>query len=182
MLFKIKQFLGLLSFVYVIIEPDYDDSMEITKVIKQKKTEIVGKVDPEDITRVNTSFYNNYVDGRNKDEVFLSEIEMLAQLTEAEAGNQDLTGKRYVVDVVLNRVDSGDFPDTVEGVIFQNNQFTVIKNGSFNKAAQNISEESYQAVLLEYENRLNDDILYFSRGKSPYATKHFKYQDHWFGY
>lgn len=109
-------------------------------------------------------------------------MEILARITYVEAGNQDLTGKRYVVDVVLNRVDSNEFPDTIEGVIFQDNQFAVIKNGAFEKAAGNITEECYEAVKLEYENRLNDDILYFSRGKSPYATNHFKHQDHWFGY
>lgn len=110
------------------------------------------------------------------------EMELIAQLVMAEAGNQDLTGKRYVVDVVLNRVDSEDFPNTVEEVIFQENQFTVIKNGAFDRAGWEITEECYEAVLLEYEERLNYDILYFGRDKSKYASNHFKYQDHWFGW
>lgn len=181
MLFKIKQFLGLLSVICIAAESDFDESIEITTTIKQKKTEIVEELDINDISRVSTLVYDN-IEEQIKEEMILGEMEMLAQLTESEAGNQDLTGKRYVVDVVLNRVDSDKFPNTIEEVIYQTNQFSVIKNGGFDKAAWHISEESYQAVLLEYKDRLNNDILYFSRGKSPYATKHFKHQDHWFGW
>lgn len=116
------------------------------------------------------------------EEIRFGEMELIAQLVMAEAGNQDLTGKRYVVDVVLNRVDSDDFPDTVEEVIFQKNQFSVIENGAFDEAGWTITEECYEAVELEYEERLNYDILYFSRGQSKYASNHFKHQDHWFGW
>lgn len=118
----------------------------------------------------------------NAEEVLVFDIDLMAQLIQAEAGNQDLTGKRYVADVVLNRVDSDEFPNTVEEVIFQEDQFSVIKNGDFDRAAETITEECYEAVRLEYEKHLNYDILYFSREKSKYATNHFKYQDHWFGW
>ena len=117
-----------------------------------------------------------------EEEIRFDEMEMIAQLVMAEAGNQDLMGKRYVVDVVLNRVDSDDFPDTVEEVIFQKNQFSVIENGDFDDAGWTITEECYEAVKMEYEERLNYDILYFSRGPSKYASNHFKHQDHWFGW
>ncbi len=112
----------------------------------------------------------------------LGEMELLAQLVQAEAGNQDLTGKRLVVDVVLNRVDSEQFPDTVEDVIFQKKQFSVIEDGAFEKAAWNISEDCFKAVEMEYKERSNNEILYFGTGKSEYADNHFKHQDHWFGY
>lgn len=51
------------------------------------------------------------------------------------------------------------------------------------EAGWNISDEAFEAVKLEYENRTNFDILYFSRGKSKYMkNESFKYQDHWFGW
>lgn len=53
------------------------------------------------------------------EEEYYDSLELLALCVEAEAGNQDLTGKRMVVDVVLNRVDAPDWPDTIEGVITQ---------------------------------------------------------------
>lgn len=117
-----------------------------------------------------------------QEEMMYDDMEMLAQLVEAEAGNQDLIGKRLAVDVVLNRVDSEQFPDTVEEVIFQKNQFSVIKNGAFDRAAWTISDECYEAVELEYEERTNYEVLFFSRGRSKYAKHHFKHQDHWFGW
>lgn len=45
--------------------------------------------------------------------------EMLMRLAEAEAGNQSVEGKAMVMLVVLNRVESDAFPETVGGVITQ---------------------------------------------------------------
>lgn len=116
------------------------------------------------------------------EEELYGEMELVAQLVQAEAGNQDLKGRRLVVDVVLNRVDSKHFPNSVEEVIFQENQFSPIKDSGFERAGKHIDDETYEAVRLSYQERLNYDILFFSRGKSEYAKHHFKHQDHWFGY
>lgn len=110
-----------------------------------------------------------------------NDLVMCASVVEAEAGNQDLYGKRLVVDVILNRMRSPLFPNTLSGVITQNKQFTVMRNGSYQKALGRISVESYQAVFIECENQIDYGILYFSRGKKN-GKGHFKYQDHWFGY
>lgn len=110
---------------------------------------------------------------------------MLAQLVQAEAGNQPLTGMRFVVDVVLNRVDDERFPNSIEEVIFQEHptQFTVTKNGAFEKAGENISEKAWKAVEMEWNERLDYGILYFSSTKNPVnGEKAFKYYDHWFSY
>lgn len=117
------------------------------------------------------------------EEIELGDMELLAQLVEAEAGDQSLEGMRLVVDVVLNRVDSPNFPDTIEDVIYQNNQFSVIKDGAFDRAAWHISEDCYRAVELEWEERLDYGVLYFSATKHPVNGKNaFKNGDHWFSY
>ena len=54
-----------------------------------------------------------------EEEIRLGEMELLAQLIEAEAGNQDYTGKRLVGDVVINRIRSNRFPNTLEEVMEQ---------------------------------------------------------------
>lgn len=108
---------------------------------------------------------------------------MLAQLVQAEAGNQPLTGMRFVVDVVLNRVDDERFPNTIDGVIYQKGQFSVIRNGAFDRAANYISEDAYRAVELEWNERLDYGVMYFSSTKDPVNGKRaFKYYDHWFSY
>lgn len=99
-----------------------------------------------------------------QDEIIEGEKELLAQLVEAEAGNQDLEGKRRVVDVVLNRVDDPRFPNTVEEVIFQKGQFSVVKDGAWERAAWHMQESDYEAVRLEYEKRSDYQVLYFCAG------------------
>ncbi len=112
-----------------------------------------------------------------------NEMVMASAVIEAEAGNQDLYGKRLVADVILNRIDSPKFPNTLYEVVNEKGQFTVMRNGAYQKALGRISPESYQALTLEMSGkRLDYGILYFSRGKTRGAKNHFKYQDHWFGY
>lgn len=108
-----------------------------------------------------------------------NEVDILAALVRAEAGNQDLYGKQLVVDVILNRVDNSDFPDTVIEVITQKNQFGVMTNGAFDVAIAQVTEEDYEAVRIETQLRTNHDIKYFNT--SPIGVNVFKYMDHYFG-
>lgn len=116
-----------------------------------------------------------------QEEIRLGEMELLAQLVEAEAGNQPFEGKCLVVDVILNRVESPGFPDTIEEVIFQDGQFSVIKNGAFDKAGWNMQESDYAAVMCEMEMHQNKDVLYFNNCSIVSGTGNkFKVGDHWF--
>lgn len=118
------------------------------------------------------------------------EIEMISQLIEAEAGNQDFKGKCLVADVVLNRVASNIFPDTVEEVIQDRwpcVQFSTVStlDGSYEKAGWYISDDSRKAAYQEYmaERRIDDRILSFTAGSyNPFFTPAYKYGDHYFGY
>lgn len=186
MLRKSKVFICLVMFFGMIfcpaLEIKAEDDFEFIYETEQK-IPCIGYQDTRPVIEIKELTYTeDPTEEEIEEEIRFGEMELLAQLVMAEAGNQDLTGKRYVVDVVLNRVDSDDFPDTVEEVIFQKNQFSVIENGAFDEASRIITEECYEAVELEYEERLNYDILYFSRGQSKYASNHFKHQDHWFGW
>lgn len=109
-------------------------------------------------------------------------LEILATCVEAEAGNQDIKGKRLVADVILNRVESPRFPDTIEGVISQKYQFTTFWDGSMD-AITEPSEETFQAVNMELcGERLDDEILFFTAGDyNTYCIPAYKYQDHYFG-
>lgn len=57
----------------------------------------------------------------------------LSHIIHAESGNQPLEGRIAVGNVIMNRVDSPLFPDTVYEVIHQTNQFTPVRNGSIKK-------------------------------------------------
>ena len=57
------------------------------------------------------------------------DIRLLAALIYCEAGNQPYEGQVAVGAVVMNRVMSSVFPDTVVGVIYQNKQFSPVASG-----------------------------------------------------
>ena len=116
-----------------------------------------------------------------EEEIRLGDMELLAQLVEAEAGNQDFTGKCLVVDCVLNRVESPDFPNSIPEVIYQDGQFSVIKNGAFDKAAWHMKEDDFAAVAVEMELHENKDVLYFNNSRSVSGSgTPFRVGGHWF--
>ena len=49
---------------------------------------------------------------------------MLLRIVEAEAGICDYQGKLLVANVVINRVESGSFPNTVTEVVYQKIRFS----------------------------------------------------------
>lgn len=111
----------------------------------------------------------------------IEEIRMLAQLIEAEAGNQDLKGRILVGNVVLNRVRHPAWPNSVYDVIHQKGQFEVMRNGAFNRAGNHISETSMEAARRAYVETLDSGILYFATFKAN-GKGHWKHGGHWFSY
>ena len=57
---------------------------------------------------------------------------LLSKLVHAEARGEPYKGQVAVAAVVLNRVRSASFPNTISGVIYQKNAFTCVNNGSIN--------------------------------------------------
>lgn len=113
-------------------------------------------------------------------EAAMDELELLAICVEAEAGNQSLAGKRMVADVILNRVDDPDFPDSIEGVISQKNAFTSFQDGGMDRVTE-ISEETIRAVQMELEERSWPGLFYFTAGDWPrYGTPWKQVGDHYF--
>lgn len=69
---------------------------------------------------------------------------ILNQIVEAEAGNQGFWGKVYVANVILNRMLSDKFPDTVKEIVYSSGQFSPVQDGRFYLV--NISNETINAV------------------------------------
>lgn len=61
-----------------------------------------------------------------------SDVYLLAKLVYAEARGEPYTGKVAVAAVVLNRVKSPSFPNTLSGVIYQPWAFTAVNDGQIN--------------------------------------------------
>ena len=69
---------------------------------------------------------------------------LLAKIAMAEAEGCSTKTKELIILCVLNRVCSDEFPDTIEEVIFQKNQFSPIDNGRWDRVEPN--EDCYEAV------------------------------------
>lgn len=75
------------------------------------------------------------------------DIDLLAAIIECEAGGESYTGKVAVGNVVMNRVKSPLFPNTVLEVIYQNRQFSPVGSGRFAVVlARGANESCYQAA------------------------------------
>ena len=91
-----------------------------------------------------------------------SEIELLEKIVHAEARGEDEKGQILVANVILNRLESPYYPDTVEEVIFQPNQFEPVKNGMIeiaqpqeitkNAVKQAISGQNYSQGALFFRS------------------------------
>lgn len=73
--------------------------------------------------------------------------EILLKIAMAEAEGEDTEGKALVMLVVLNRVWSDDFPDSIEAVVFQENQFSPVKDGGRYYTTEP-DEDCYAALAL----------------------------------
>ena len=124
--------------------------------------------------------YSKY--GELAEEVYQDELGLLACTVWAEAGNQDLHGKELVVDVVLNRMDNPNYPDTIKEVIFDKYQFSTVLDGGLNKAYYNVTEDCYTAVKNELSERNDSEALFFCAGGYGCGIPMYKYGDHYFSY
>ena len=79
----------------------------------------------------------------------------------AEANTETLEGQIAVAQVVLNRVRSESFPDTVSEVIYQERQFStapILGSVVPNEANYEAVDAAFETEVVPYE------VLYFSRG------------------
>ena len=76
------------------------------------------------------------------------EYQVLLKIVEAEAGGEDTVGRMLVANVIMNRVRSGRFPNTVTEVVYQRcsgrTQFSPVSDGRIDRVS--ISPETVEAV------------------------------------
>lgn len=80
-----------------------------------------------------------------------SDVYLLARLVYGEARGEPYKGKVAVAAVVLNRVDSSLFPNTIAGVIYQKGQFSVVVDGQINLAPDTESLNAARDALAGWD-------------------------------
>ncbi|PGT75017.1 MULTISPECIES: cell wall hydrolase [Bacillaceae] len=110
----------------------------------------------------NTTQVSRENDRSKKISLSEAEIDLLARIVRAEAQTESFEGKVAVASVVLNRVDSPKFPDTVREVIYQRNQFQPVANGQINKPADEESRKAVFAALSDMRAIAKDALFFYN--------------------
>lgn len=76
-----------------------------------------------------------------------SDLNLLSRLVYGEARGEPYTGQVAVAAVVLNRVRSSSFPNTVAGVIYQKGAFDVVSDGQINMTPNETAKKAAQDAL-----------------------------------
>ncbi len=109
-----------------------------------------------------SSFYNS------------NDVYWLSHIIYAESGNQPLSGKIAVGNVVLNRVAASAFPNNIRDVVFQRGQFTPVQNGTI------YLEPSAESILaaklcLDGANTAGNSMYFVNHNYSSWATRNRPY-------
>lgn len=90
-----------------------------------------------------------------------SDLNLLARLVYGEARGEEYIGQVAVAAVVLNRVKSSKFPNTVAGVIYQRGAFDVVSDGQINLSPNQTAKNAARDALNGWDPS-NGALYYFN--------------------
>ena len=93
-------------------------------------------------------------------------VELLARVINAEARGEPYLGQVAVGAVIMNRVKSAEFPNTIAGVVYQKGQFSSVTDGQINKAYED--EQTVKKAAREAYNGSDptNGALFFYNAKT----------------
>lgn len=145
---------------------DAANQLEAQSAEEEKKIEESAEQAAEESAEASKEAAKEAAESTGASNVSESDRKLLAAIIYCEAGNQSMEGKIAVGNVVLNRVKSSRFPDTISEVIYQKGQFTPAGSGWLNSVLRknSIPESCYEAAdrALAGERPVGDSI-YFMR-------------------
>lgn len=100
-------------------------------------------------------------------------VNLLARIISAEGRGESYVGQVAIGAVICNRIEHPSFPDTLQGVIYQNGEFTAIVDGQFNEP---IAESAYYAArdALSGWDPTGGCVYYFNPKKTSDEYMHSK--------
>jgi N-acetylmuramoyl-L-alanine amidase len=101
------------------------------------------------------------------------DLHLLQKIVMAEAEGEPYKGKVAVANVVLNRLRSANFPDTIREVIYQKRQFSPVANGRLKRVKPNKdSIKAVNAALLGVKEVTDDTYFFLSLTLAQDLTVH----------
>lgn len=138
------------------------------KPAKQKGTHVV-KSQTESLsppttlffTRTNTLTQDQKAKATWTYDLSAEELLLLQKIVMAEAEGEPYEGKVAVANVVLNRLRSANFPDTITDVIYQKHQFSPVANGRLKRVKPNKETIKSVNAALHGQKEVKDDTYFF---------------------
>ena len=91
------------------------------------------------------------------------EFYFISSVVEAESDrSESLEGRILIAEVILNRVNSPSFPDTISGVLNQSGQFSTVVNGHSITERTELSDEAVIQAIREIESGTAPEVLFFN--------------------
>ena len=97
--------------------------------------------------------------------IVTADQKLLAKLVYAEARGESYKGQVAVAAVVLNRVSSSSFPNTISGVIYQTGAFSCVSNGSINNTPNDTAVRAALDAMNGWDPT-NGCLYYYNPGKT----------------
>ena len=91
--------------------------------------------------------YNSSNSGSSSSSSNSSNVNLLARLIYGEARGEPYTGQVAVGAVVMNRVKSSSFPNTISGVIYQSGAFDAVRDGQINLSPDSTAIKAAQDAI-----------------------------------
>ena len=102
------------------------------------------------------------------------DVDLIARTIAREAGNQSFTGKMALGNLIMNRVRSSRFPNSVYGVLYQKNQFTVVNTSAWQNCRP--SSDCVIAAKLAIEGlSITTGTFYNVKGMNTWASRNRTY-------
>lgn len=138
---------------------------EIKAEAERKKAEEEARIKAEEEARKQEEMQKAFEDSLSASGMSEADFNSLCKIVQAEAGHEPTEGKIIVANVVLNRVRSPRFANSISAVLASPGQFGPISNGSFASAVPNA--DTVNAVKSAIAGTdLSNGALYFHRGSS----------------
>ena len=127
----------LIQYDYLDGEADgkYGEQTRDAVILFQRRNglSVDGRVGPETAAALGVTLSSSGSSSASSSATIISaDHRLLSKLVYAEARGESYKGQVAVAAVVLNRVKSASFPNTISGVIYQNGAFSCVSNGSIN--------------------------------------------------
>ena len=90
-----------------------------------------------------------------------TDLNLLARIVYAEARGEVYAGQVAIAAVVLNRVKSSSFPNSIAGVIYQPGAFTAVSDGQINMTPDSTAKKAAQDALNGWDPTYGS-IYYFN--------------------